>query len=89
MLDVFIGEHLAHVRTAGRVTNSARAAAYEADGTVAGTLHMSHCHKGNKMSCMEAVSGRVKTNIERHALLIEKFPQFCFIGALGDKAAFL
>jgi hypothetical protein len=38
---------------------------------------------------MEAVSGRVKTNIERHALLIEKFPQFCFIGALGDKAAFL
>ena len=65
------------------------AAAYKADGAMAGPLHMRHSHQGNEMPCMETVCRRVKTNIKCHALLIKKFPQFCFIRALRDKATFL
>jgi hypothetical protein len=89
MLDIFIGKHSAHVGTARRVTNRARATAYKADGAMACPLHMCHSHQGDEMPCMEAVRRGVKANIKSHALLIKKFPQFSFIRALRDKATFL
>ena len=88
MLNDFIRQHLAHIRTAGRITHGAGATAHQADGTMTCPLHVSHGHERYEMTRMQAVSSGIKTYIKGNLLLIKQFPQFLLIGALGYKAAF-
>ena len=71
MLNIFIGKHTAHISAAGRVTHRTCTAAYQADRTVAGTLHVCHSHQSDKMTSMEAVRRGVKADIESNAFLIK------------------
>lgn len=88
MFDVFIRQHLAHVRASRRISDRTRTAANEADGTMAGTLHMSHGHQGDEMTGMQAVRRRIEADVEGHALFVKEFAQLGFIRTLGDEASF-
>ena len=53
VMDEFRREHLAHLIFAARITNHARTAAHEDNGTMTGTLHMGHDHKSDEMTYMK------------------------------------
>ena len=55
VVDVFLGEHLAHIGAAGRIADHSGAAADEGDGLVAGKLQTLHQRKRHKVAGGKAV----------------------------------
>ena len=64
MVNRFHGQHLTHIRFAGRIADHGRAAAHERDRLMAGPLHMRHGHDRNIMADMQAVRRGIKTDIK-------------------------
>ena len=83
-----LGEHLAHIGSAGGVADERGAVADEGDGAVSGhlqTLHKAQCHE---VADMQRVGGAVKANVEGGLAVINHFFYLIFIGYLRDKASF-
>ena len=87
VLDVLVREHLAHVRASRWVADRSRAATYEADGTMPGTLHVRHRHETKEVSDMQTVRRWIETDVEGYALFAEELSHAFFIRALSDEAA--
>ena len=87
MLDRLRCQHLAHIRTSGRIADHAGAAAKYCDRLVAchlQTFHQAQCHE---MTYMKAVCGRVKTDIENSFSFVDQFFDLFFVCNLGDQAS--
>lgn len=88
MVDGFDSHHL-RISALRRVADHACAAAHQADGAVAATLHVRHSHNGQEMPNMQAVRGGVDADIEGDTAFSKKRLDFLFMRQLFDKAAFL
>ena len=89
VVDKFRRQHLAHIVLAAGVADHTGAAAQQCDGTVPRPLHMGHSHQSNKVTDMQTVRRRVKSNIKRNLFLLQHFPNFILMGNLCDKTTFL
>ena len=87
MVDVFFGEHFAHIRPAGRVTDHRCAAADQSDRFVAGHLKALHQSQRHKMSGGEAVGRAVKADVKRRFAVVDHFTDVIFVRYLGDQSA--
>ena len=87
VVDVLLGQHLAHIRPAGGIADHGGTAANQSDGFVAGHLQPLHQGQGHEMACGEAVGGAVKANIEGGLAVVNHFLDFFLVGHLGDEAA--
>ena len=87
VLDRLLCEHLAKIRSAGRITDHACAAAEKGDRLVAGHLKPLHEAERHKVSYMKAVRSGIETDIESSLSGINEFPDLLFICHLRDQAA--
>ena len=87
VLDRLLCEHLAKIRSAGRITDHACAAAEKGDRLVAGHLQPLHEAERHKVSYMKAVRCGIETDIESSLSGINEFPDLLFICHLRDQAA--
>ena len=85
VVDVLLGEHLAHVRAAGGVADHGRAAADEGDGLVSGLLQALHQRQGHEVTGGQAVRRAVKANIEGGLAGVHHFADLIFVCHLGDQ----
>ena len=67
--------HLTHICLSAWVADHTCTAAYQSNGTMTCPLHMSHSHKRDEMTDMEAVRRRIKSNIERDFLFFQHLAQ--------------
>ena len=88
MSDVFLGEHLAHVGTAGRITDHGSAAADQRNGLVACHLQALHQGQGHEMASGQAVGSAVKTDIEGCFAVVDQIDDL-IIGDLSHQPASL
>ena len=87
MLDHLRGHHLSHVGTSGRIADHAGTAANEGDRLVAchlQTFHQAQCHE---MTNMQAICGRVESNVEGCFSFVYHLFDFFFVCNLGNEAA--
>ena len=84
--NVLLGEHLAHVGTAGGVADHGGAAANQGDGAVAGHLQPLHQGQGHKMAGGQAVSSAVKADVECCLAVVDEVNDL-FVGDLRHQAA--
>ena len=84
--NVLLGEHLAHVGTAGGVADHGGTAANQGDGAVAGHLQPLHQGQGHKMAGGQAVSGAVKADVECCLAVVDEVNDL-FVGDLRHQAA--
>ena len=87
VVELFPGHHAAHVRFAGRIADSGRAAAEQHNGPVAAALHVRHGHERNIVANVQAVRSGVKADIESDTLLSQKLMKFLGVRRLLDEAA--
>ena len=80
--------YLAHVGSAGRIADLAGAAAEQEHRRVSVLLHVHHGDDRNEVSHMQAVSRRVKSDIEFDLLLSEQLSQSLRIGRLFYQSSF-
>ena len=87
VVDVLLGQHLAHIGTARRVTDHCRAAANQGNGAVAGLLQALHQGQGHKVTGSQAVRRAVKANVERGLAVVDDLLDLLLVGDLGNQAA--
>ena len=85
MLDVLFGEHFAHIRPAGGVTDHGGATADQGNGLVPRHLQPLHQSQGHKMTGGQAVGGAVKANVENRLAAVDHFPDLFLVGDLGNQ----
>ena len=86
MVDVLLGEHLAHIRAAGGVANHGGAPANEGDRLVACHLQPLHQGEGHKVAHGQAVGGAVKADVEGGLAVVYHLADFLLVGDLGQQA---
>ena len=87
VVDVLLGEHLAHVGAAGWVADHGGAAANQGDGLVARRLEPLHQRQGHEVPRRQAVRRAVKADIKGGLPGIYHLADFVLVGDLGDKPA--
>ena len=87
MLDGLLGQHLAHVGTAGGVSDQRGAVADEGDGLVARHLQALHQTQSHKVADMQRVRRAVKADVERGLAVVDHLADLFLIRDLGDQAA--
>ena len=87
MLNNFWCHHLTHIGTTGWISNHRGTAANQSDRLVASHLETFHKTQSHKVSDVQAVSSRIKTNLKDSFTVVDQIFNFLFIGYLGDKAA--
>ena len=87
MLNCFSCHHLAHICSAGRVANHSSASANKCNWLVARHLQTLHKAKRHKMTNMQTVGSRVKTNIKNCFSAVYQFSYFFFICNLCNKTS--
>ena len=85
--DVFLGQHLAHVGAAGRVTDQRGSAADQGDGLVAGHLQPLHQGQGHEVAGGQAVGRAVKADVKGGLAAVDDFPDLLLIRHLRNQAA--
>ena len=86
VVDVLLGEHLAHIRAAGGVADHGGAAADQGDGLVARHLQALHQSQGHEMACRQGVRRAVKADIERGLAVVDHLADLFLVCDLGDQA---
>ena len=84
--NVLLGQHLAHIGTAGGVADHGGAAADEGDGLVACHLQALHQGQGHEMSGGQAVGGAVEADVEGSLAVVDEVDDL-LIGDLGHQTA--
>ena len=84
MVDLLLGQHLAHIGLASRIADHGRAAADQCNRMVAGLLQAGHNNQLQEMADVQRISRCVKTNIECSLMVIQQIADFFFVCALGD-----
>ena len=87
MVNVFFGEHLAHIGAPGGVAYHGRAAADEGYGLVARHLEALHERKGHKVTGSQAVGCAVKADVELGFSFVYHLTDARFICDLCYKSA--
>ena len=85
--NVFLCEHFAHIRTAGRIADHGGATANQGDGTVTSHLQTLHQGQSHKMARGQTVRGAVKANVEGCFTIVDDFFDFFLVGHLRDQTA--
>ena len=86
VVDVLLGQHLAHIVAAGGVTDHGGAAADQGDGLVARHLEPLHQAQGHEVAHVQAVRRAVKADIEGGLAVVHQFPDLLLIGDLGNES---
>ncbi len=87
VLNGFWCHHLSHIGTTGWITDHGRTTADQRNRLVSchlQTFHQTQCHK---MSHMQTVSCRVKTDIKYRFSIVDEFLDFFLVGYLCDQTA--
>ena len=87
VLDGLHGHHLPEIGAAGGVADHAGAAAHQGDRPVSGhlqALHQAECHE---MAYMQAVCGRVESDVKGCLAVVDHLTDLVLVGYLGYKAA--
>ena len=87
MVNVFFGQHFAHVGTARRVTDHGGAAANQGNGLIACHLQALHQGQGHKVAGGQAVGCAVKADVESSLAVVDYFLDFFLVRYLGNQAA--
>ena len=87
MVDVFLGQHLAHVRAPGGIADHGRAAADERDRAVACHLKPLHQAQRHEVTDMQRVCRAVKANVERRLAVVDHVADVLFIRHLRNQTA--
>ena len=87
VLDGLLGQHLAHVGTAGGVADQGGAVADQGDGLVARHLQTLHQAQRHKVTHMQRIGRAVKADVEGGLAVVDHFADFFLIGDLSDQAA--
>ena len=87
VLDLFLGEHFAHVCFACGVTHHRGTSAQQDNGAMPRLLHVAHDDKLHEMAHVQAVRRRVKAGIESDFFFAQQLSNGCFVGGLRDKTA--
>ena len=88
VIDKFFRQHRAHIRFSGRIAYHARTAPQKGDRFIAGHLHSLHQAQRHKMTYVETVRRRIKSDIKSCLSVIYKVSDLIFIRDLGEQAAF-
>jgi hypothetical protein len=86
MLDGFLGQHLTHIRSSGRVTDHTSTTAKKGNRAVACHLQSLHQAKSHEVSYMKAVCCRVKADIKCSFTIVYHLFDLVFICNLRDQA---
>ena len=86
--DCFFCHHTAQIGTTGRVANHRRASAYEDNRLVTCVLQTLCDYHLHKMTYMQAVRRRVKTDIKALRTAVKQLFEFFFVNGLFDQSAF-
>ena len=87
VVDVFLGQHLAHVRAPGGIADHGRAAADERDRAVACHLKPLHQAQRHEVTDMQRVCRAVKANVERRLAVVDHVADVLFIRHLRNQTA--
>ena len=87
VVNIFLGEHLAHIRAARGVADHGRAAADERDRLVARHLETLHQRQRHKVAGRQAVGRAVKADVELCLSRVDHFADFFLIRDLRQQAA--
>ena len=85
IIDVLLGQHLAHIGTAGGVADKRGAVADKRDGLVSchlKTLHEAQCHE---VADVQRIRGAVKADVERGLAVVHHVSDLFFVCHLSDK----
>ena len=88
MLNIFLCEHLSHIRLAGGVAYHTRTAAEKRNRLVACHLQTLHKAQRHKVTNVQRIGCRVKADIERSLALIYHLAYFFLVRNLSDKPSF-
>ena len=86
VLDGLLGQHLAHVGTAGGVSDQRGAVADEGDGLVARHLQALHQGQGHEMTRRQRVRRAVKADVKGSLAVVDHFTDLFLVGDLCDQA---
>ena len=87
VVNVLLGQHLAHVGTAGGVANHRCAAADQGNRAVAGLLQALHEGQGHKMPGGQAVGSAVKADVEGRLAVVDQLLDLLLVRDLCNQAA--
>ena len=87
VVDVLLGEHLAHVGAAGWVADHGGAAADQGDGGIARRLEPLHQGQGHEVPRRQAVRRTVEADIKFGLAVVDEVFYFFLTGHLGDEPA--
>ena len=87
VLDGFLGEHLAHIRAAGRIADEGRAIADEGNGLVARHLQTLHEAQGHEVADVQRICRAVKADVKRGFAVVDHVFDLVLVRHLRDQAA--
>ena len=87
VVDIFLGQHLPHICTAGRISDHSSTPADEGNRFVPCHLQALHQRQRHKMSRCQTVCGAVKADIEHCFPRIDHTLDLFFVGDLGDQTS--
>ena len=87
MVNIFPGQHLSHIGSAGWISDHSGAAANQGNGSVPRHLKPFHQSQRHKMTGSKAVRRTVIPNIENCLSVIDQFLDFRLIRYLSNKAS--
>ena len=87
VVDLLNREHFAHVRFTGRITDHCSTGAKQRNWAMPCMLKALHNNHLKEMADVQAIGGRIKPDIERNLLAIEKFFDLLRVCHLRNQAA--
>ena len=87
MAYIFLGQHLAHIGTAGGIADQGRAVADQCDWLVSCHLQALHQAKRHEVSNMKGVSRAVKADVKSCFAIVDHLADFIFVRDLGNQSA--
>ena len=85
MLNRLLRHHLAHIRSAGWISNHSGSAAKKSNGTVPRHLQTLHQAERHEVAYMKAVCSGIKADVKSGFPLVYHFFDFFFVCYLGDQ----
>ena len=87
VVDVGLGEHLAHIVATRGVSDHGRAAADQGDGLVARHLESFHQAQRHEVADVQAIRRAVKADVERRLAVVDEVANLLLVRHLRDQAA--
>ena len=87
VVDVGLGEHLAHIVATRGVSDHGRAAADERNGLVARHLESFHQAQRHEVADVQAIRRAVKADVERRLAVVDEVADLLLVRHLRDQAA--